>query len=340
MMRALVMRPGSLRVETRPLPEPGAGQVLVRVLACGICGSDLHLFRHAEHYRDAALQAGVPAAVLDRGVVLGHEFVGEIVRFGTPGDSDLAVGTRVCALPFLRGAYAHVPMGATPFVDGAYAQYCLLDNANLLPVPASLPTDAAALTEPLAIGLHAVNAANLTREHDAVVIGCGPIGLATIAALAQQGRRAIVASDLSATRRALALRMGATRAVDAATTSPFADLAAGSAGRPVSVFDCTGSGSVLETCIQHAPHRSEIVVAGISHGSAMITPATAVAKELSLRFVSFYSPGEFADALQMLASGRVDWRPWITGTTTLEAVREAFLSLADTDGHVKILVKP
>lgn len=335
-MRAVIMRPGGLTVEERPMPQPGQGQVLLRTLACGICGSDLHLYRHARHYYEAGLAAGVGRDVLDRGVVLGHEFVGEIVAFGPQTRQWLPLGSRVCAVPFLDGVYGELPMGATPLVDGAYAEYFLATEDRLVAVPAGVPVEAAALTEPLAIGLHAVNSASPVPERPAVVIGCGPIGLAVIAALKAQGRTTMVASDLSAFRRELARQSGATAAVDAAVASPFDQIPL----QPSVVFECTGVNGMIATCIERAPPRSEIVVAGITHGAESITPATAITKELVLRFVSFYSPEEFAGALQMLASEQVNWRPWITGNVGLEEVPAAFEALGGSARHAKILVRP
>lgn len=339
-MRALVMRPGQLIVENRPLPEPGQGQVLLKTLACGICGSDLHLFRHAEHYYQMGLDAAVPREILDKGVVLGHEFIGEIIQFGPNTEQKLAVGTRVCSIPFIEGDLVAVPIGSTPLIDGAYAEYFLLSEKLLITVPENLSTEAAALTEPLAIGIHAVNRANLSANPVAVVMGCGPIGLAVIAALRMKGIEHIVAGDFSRKRRELAAEMGASVVVDAAVTSPFAQLPAVKAIDPAVIFECTGVNGLIGQCVEAAPKGSEIVVAGITHGEDKLIPATAISKELSLYFVGFYTTEEFESALAALATGQINWRPWITGRVDLDGVAGAFEDLKDPEQHAKILIYP
>ncbi len=339
-MRAVVMRPEALTVEDRPLPQPGEGQVLMRTLACGICGSDLHLFRHASHYYEMGLKAGVSKDILDRGVVLGHEFVGEIVSFGPKTRQTLTVGSHACAMPFVSGVYGQLPMGASPLVDGAYAEYFLMTEDRLIPVPENTPVEAAALTEPLAIGLHAVNSTKLGNAHPAVVIGCGPIGLSVIASLKLKGFTTIIASDLSDFRRELALRTGATATIDANRSTPFEQIPGTMSSQPIVVFECTGVNGMIATSIERAPARSEIIVAGITHGTEAITPATAITKELVVRFVSFYEQTEFEQALGILASERINWRPWITGHVGLDGVVGAFDALRRSSQHAKILVHP
>lgn len=339
-MRALVMRPGSLRVENRPVPVPGPGQVLCKSLVCGICGSDLHLFHHAAHYRQLALDAGVSSEVLDKGVVLGHEFIGEIAAYGPETRQTLPIGQRVCSIPFLKGDLESVAIGSTPLVDGAYAEYFLLSEELLLELPDHMSNEAAALTEPLAIGLHAVNRANFTPDSTAIVIGCGPIGLAVIASLKLKGVETVIAGDYSAKRRTLASDLGASLVVNPADTDVFGAIPAGRAELPASVFECTGVNGVLGQCIDSAPAGSEIIVAGIAHGEDSFAPATASAKQLSLYFVMFYTSDEFSAALQALADDDVNWRPWLTGKVDLDGVARAFKDLEDPDQHAKILIYP
>lgn len=339
-MRALVMHPNRFVLEERPLPEPGPGQVLARTLACGICGSDLHLYRHADAMLELGRQAGIPEEILSKGVVLGHEFIAEIAGFGPGTRQQLAIGDRVTSTPFVKGELETVPMGSTPLVDGAYAEYFLLSEELLIPVPKDLPTAAAALTEPLAIGIHAVNRASLDGNPVAIVVGCGPIGLAVIAALRLRGVEHIIAGDFSAKRRELALAMGATIVVDAAQGSPFAHIPADLAAKPAVSFECTGATGMLGQIVEQIPARSEIVVAGIAHGSDSFTPMLAIAKELSIHFVSFYQQAEFQAALDALADGSINWRPWITGKVGLEGVATAFEELKDPERHAKILIYP
>ena len=155
-MRASIIREGKFVVDQLEKPEPGPGQVLVRNLACGICGSDLHLFGMLK----AAQQANMPSTDF----VLGYEYCSEIVAFGPDTRQQLVVGRRVCSIPFLKTEEGQDGIGVSPQTPGAYAEYMVLSEEYLLPVPDHLSSEAAALTEPLAVGIHAVNKANLKGD--------------------------------------------------------------------------------------------------------------------------------------------------------------------------------
>ncbi|NWG45044.1 MAG: alcohol dehydrogenase catalytic domain-containing protein [Alphaproteobacteria bacterium] len=342
-MKAAVLRDRAFHVEQRPVPVPGPGEVLVRTRACGICGSDLHFFKHAHDILERAASLGAPTEDMRRGLaaglVLGHEFVGEIVAFGPDTEQRLRVGDRVCSMPFLSRQTGTVLLGSTPEASGAYAQYLCLTEALLLKVDESLPDEAAALTEPLGIAIHAVNAARPGPDDTAFVVGCGPIGLAIIAALRLRGIGRIIASDLSPGRRRLARDLGADEVVDGRTASPFA-VAGVAAGGGAVVFENTGAAGVLGRVVLEAPARARIVVTGIAAGEESFLPMVAITKELSLSFVIYYTPSEFAEALDALAGGRVNWRPLITGKVGLAGVAGAFRDLEDPERHAKILIDP
>jgi len=205
LMRAVVMRERKLMVADVPAPRPAAGDVIVRTLACGICGSDLHALKHADRFVETARRAGNPRVMdLGRDVVMGHEFCAEIVEHGPETTRALPVGTRVCSRPTLLRASGPQSVGYSNDNPGGYGQYMRLSEALLLPVPNGLATDHAALTEPMAVGVHAVAKARLQPDDAPLVIGCGPVGLAVIAALRMQGIGPIVASDFSPKRRGLA----------------------------------------------------------------------------------------------------------------------------------------
>ncbi len=189
-MRAVAMLDHKLHLRELPVPVPGPGEVLVKTLACGICGSDLHALRHTEKLVESARRAG-GAFVMDtkRDVVMGHEFCAEIADYGPGTPKRFAPGTRVCAMPILVQATGVSTVGYSNDAPGGYGEYMRLMEPLLLPVPASLSTDHAALTEPMAVGLHAVKKAKLERDDVPLVIGCGPVGLAVIAALRLEAAR-------------------------------------------------------------------------------------------------------------------------------------------------------
>lgn len=337
-MRAAVMRDQAFSIEERPVPVPGPGEVLLRTRMCGICGSDLHQFKHAAEIDKLAREMGAPGQDLSKGMVLGHEYVGEVIEFGPDTQQSLQKGDRVVSVPFLIRNGAPMPIGANVDVDGAYAEYFLGTEALLLKIPEGVPDEAAALVEPLGIAVHAVTKSMLgSGDLPCAVLGCGPIGLAIIAVLRMRGVSSIVASDFSPKRRELALRMGATQVVHPKEQPVFTAL--GSTG-PAIAFDCTGVRGVLSQTINEAPIGSQIVVAGIPQGDDNFSPMIAIAKELNIQFVLYYTPEEFAEALAAVAADKLDWQPLVTGTVGLEGIAAAFSALEDPERHAKIMIDP
>ncbi len=358
-MRAAVMRNRQLVVADVPHPEPGPGEVLVKTLACGICGSDLHALRHAEQFVAASRRAGNLFAMdLARDVVMGHEFCAEIVDHGPDTRRTLPRGTRVCSRPSLVRADRRITVGYSNDTPGGYGEYMRLTESLLLPVPPALATDHAALTEPMAVGVHAVAKAHLGPDDAPLVIGCGPVGLAVIAALRLHGARPIVAADFSARRRALAATLGADVVVDPAQVSPWQswhEVAVwhdasrapalppwmpGPPRRPAVVFECVGVPGVLDQIMAAAPRAARIVVVGVCMQPDTIYPMLGITKELALQFVLGYTPEEFSATLDHIASGAIPVAPLVTGRVGLEGVAGAFEALASPEQHAKILVEP
>ena len=340
-MRAAVMRSSRLVVDTLPDPEPGPGEALVKTLACGICGSDLHALKHADKIVDAARESGAPFSMdLARDVVMGHEFCAEVIDFGPETPAHLAPGTRVVSMPLMFRGGRIEGVGYSNEVPGGYGELMVLSAALLLPVPNGLPTEHAALTEPMAVGLHAVAKANVQPGDAPIVVGCGPVGLAVIAALRLGGVEPIVAADFSPMRRRLAAHMGAHVVVDPAVRRPIdawrevADL------RPAVLFECVGVPGMLRQLMRDAPMGARILVAGVCMEDDAIKPVMGINKELQLQFVLGYTPGEFMDTLGALSEGRIDVAPLVTGRVGVTGVAGAFEDLANPEAHAKILVEP
>ncbi len=191
-MRAAVMRNKKLVVDDIATPAPGPGEELVKTLACGICGSDLHALKHAEKLVEGARRSGGPFIMdLKRDIVMGHEFCAEVVDYGPHTQRRFKPGARVCAMPVLIRATGAETVGYSNDHPGGYGEYMRLTEKLLLEVPNGLPTERAALTEPLAVGYHAVAKARLEKDDAPLVIGCGPVGLAVIAALKLKGMHPI-----------------------------------------------------------------------------------------------------------------------------------------------------
>ena len=358
-MRAAVMRNQKLVVADIPVPALGPGDVLVRTLACGICGSDLHALKHAEQFVETARRAGNPFVMdLGRDVVMGHEFCAEIVEHGPDTTRALKVGAHVCSRPTLMRPTGPQSIGYSNDNPGGYGEYMRLSEALLLEVPNGLSTEHAALTEPMAVGVHAVAKARLEPDDAPLVIGCGPVGLAVIAALRLAGVRPIVAADFSKRRRELAAAVGADLVVDPAATTPwqswreaavYRDASrapalppwiAGPAVRPAVVFECVGVPGVLDQVMAAAPRGTRIVVVGVCMEADTIHPMLGISKELNLQFVLGYTPDEFAATLRHICDGAIPAAPLITGTVGIDGTAGAFVALGSPERHAKILVRP
>ena len=344
-MRAVVMRDRKLVVDTLPDPEPGPGQVLVKTLACGICGSDLHALKFADQLVSAARRSGAPFVMdLARDVVMGHEFCAEILDYGPDCSRKLPTGARVCSMPVLLGAAGVQGIGYSNDASGGYGDCMLLSEALLLPVPNGLSTEHAALTEPVAVGLHAVEKARLGADDVPLVIGCGPVGLAVIAGLKLRGAGPIIAADLSSGRRELAAKLGADIVVDPHESSPYESwsraAAIPSGLRPAVIFECVGVPGLIHEVMVGAPRGARIVVAGVCMQEDRIDPIYGITKELSVQFVLGYTPQEFSSALNGIAEGEIPVESLVTGKVGLDGVAEAFDLLASPGRHAKILVEP
>jgi len=335
-MKAAVVRDKRLIVADVPDPAPGPGEVLVKTLACGICGSDLHALKHADRFAEAYVRAdGTRIFDFSRDMVMGHEFCAEIVDYGPKTDRRLPVGTRVCSMPVLLRGEGRQTIGYSNDHPGGYAEYMRLTESLLLAVPNGLATEQAALTEPMAVGVHAVNKARLVPGDTALVVGCGPVGLAVIAALRVRGVHPIVAADFSPRRRELAVLLGADVVVDPKET------ALAERWRATTVaFECVGVPGVIDQMMVSAPRGARIVVVGVCMEPDTIHPLRGISKELNLQFVLGYDAEEFAATLRHIAEGVIPAAPLVTGTVGVDGVAGAFEALASPERHAKILVEP
>jgi threonine dehydrogenase-like Zn-dependent dehydrogenase len=379
-MKAVTCTNAKLEVVDRPAPTPAKGQLLIDVLRCGICGSDLHARHHCDELADVLAESGYDAFMRsDQEVVFGHEFCGEVVDHGPGTRKAPRSGTPVVALPMLRRGKEVHGIGLSTMAPGAYAEQLVVEQSLALAIPNGLSPEIAALTEPMAVGWHAVRRGEVGKGDVAIVIGCGPIGLAVICMLKAHGVRTVIASDFSSGRRALATACGADIIVDPAQDSPYTtdasrkhlqgileafDLAVGTieklqrlrlpwwhvwraaetagAAKPKHpvIFECVGVPGIIDGIITSAPLFSRVVVVGVCMGADHIRPAMAINKEIDLRFVFGYTPLEFRDTLHMLADGKVDVASLITGTVGLSGVEAAFDALGDPEAHAKILIDP
>lgn len=379
-MRAVACREAELEVVDIPEPVPAKGQVRIGTLRCGICGSDLHARHGIDDWAELTQQMGYDRfGRSSQAIVFGHEFCGEVLEYGPGCRAALSTGSHVVALPLIRGPRGIDPVGLCESAPGAYAEQLLVQESLMMAVPNGLGPDVSALTEPMAVAWHAVRRGEVSRRTEAIVVGCGPVGLSVILLLKARGVRTVIAADFSGARRDLARRCGADIVVDPAVGSPYTaggqdgllrdapsafELAVGTVERlrrvpggwwrawgladrlglanpkkPV-VFECVGVPGVISSIVDAAPLFSRVVVVGVCVGADRFRPAMAINKEIEMRFVLGYTPLEFREALIMLAEGVVDPHPLLTGTVGLDGVAGAFDALASPERHAKILVDP
>ncbi|MFN4025249.1 MAG: zinc-binding dehydrogenase [Hyphomonas sp.] len=351
-MRAAVLQGKSLNIRNLPDPSPAKGQLLVRPIFTGICGSDLSLRKQL-----AALAGGLPAEAQGNlpEIIPGHEFSAEIVGIAPDTDTYLKVGEIVTGLPFTHDHSGPQTIGMAPGHGGGLAQLACIDAVRSFRIPESMPHDLAALTEPLAVGLHAANLANRNRGPN-VVIGCGPVGLAVVLALSLQRRGPILAADFSPERRAASALLGADIVIDPANDSPFEhwdDL--GLTPSPMSpllerefrglppgpnIFECTGAPGLIDRIVKSAPPHSHIIIAGVCPHEEKLTPLEGIVRELTLEFSFAYRPEEFAAALAMINAHPDKAARLITSRQPLGNTETAFDSLANNPSEIKILIDP
>jgi threonine dehydrogenase-like Zn-dependent dehydrogenase len=360
LMRAATMRDWALEITEVPIPAPRPHQILTRMRACGICGSDLHMLRHGAEMRaeqarlateDARWTSPTSEATISTAfdpahpTVMGHEFCCEVVDLGSQAaeiNSDLAIGDLVVSYPValdhpldLRTLHT---VGYSNTYPGGYGQYLVLDAARTIKVPDATPANLAALTEPLAVGIHAVAKSGIAPGEGAVVLGLGPVGLACVATLRAQGIGPIIGADFSPARRALGELFGCDAVVDPNHTPAMHSWNELGGGRPVVIFEAVGVPGLIDQAMRMAPRQARILVVGVCMQTDHIHPMVGIGKELTVQFALGYSAAEFALALTWISDQVVDLAPMITDTVTIDQIPQAFEALSDPEQQAKILV--
>lgn len=352
-MKAAVLSAGKLTIEDVAEPTPRAGEIVVKPLACGICGSDLHARDHASHLCDLLHRAGF-RGFMDpaKPVIMGHEFCAEVLESG----DGLKAGDRIVSPPFLNGPEGIVLLGYSNSYPGAFAERMLVSQAACLRVPDDVPTDIAALTEPLAVAVHAVAEAAVDANAACAVFGCGPVGLFVISRLKALGLGPVLAVEPNPARARMAETMGADTVVvpgDGSAGAWWDDLglpqglsaamavdpAARRRSRAV-LFECVGKPGMIMALAQQAPVGATIVVVGTCMELDGLEPAFLIQKGLTLRFVFAYSNDEFADAFRMIVDNPERLAPLVTTRVDLGGIDNAFAALTDGSGAIKALVMP
>ena len=350
-MKAAVLGHEKINVEQRCIPQPKPGQTLVKVLACGVCGSDINLYKDAERIISFSKHCGHPDPMdLDKGVVMGHEFCGEIVEHGDSSSNALPVGTSIVARPQILMPNKMDYIGFSSAIAGGFAEYLLVDSNELLQVPNGLEPSIASMTEPLAVAEHAVNASNIAFTDVPLIAGAGPIGLSIVAILKNRGFSPIVVSEPDTQRRILAKKLGADVVIDPkeqSLTEEWVNVAIAKGrlnaeSRPWLVYNCVGAVGFLSSLITTVPRQTRIIQLGMNIEQESLSTMLGCPKELTIQFVSGYSKSEFSTCLNYLSEGLIDISVLNSPAISLDELDAAILATMSSPSLQagKIIVDP
>jgi L-iditol 2-dehydrogenase len=335
MLASVLRGPHDLVVEERPVPTPGPHEVLVRVAAVGVCGSDVHYYEHGR----------IGRFVVEQPLVLGHEASGVVEAVGEQV-TRLEVGQRVSIEPgvpdlaceeCLAGRYNLCPnmrFHATPPIDGSFAELVAVHELFAHPVPDSVSDDAAALLEPLSVAIWACRKGGVTAGSRVLVTGAGPVGLLVVQVARAQGASEIAVTDVSADRLALAQELGATAAIDVAHGGLPDGLS------PEVLVECSGNAGALLAALPLVAPAGRVVLVGMGGDDAVPVPLHLVQeRELNVTGTFRYAH-TWPTAIALAASGRVVLDRLVTGHYGLDQVEEALTATRSDATAIKPVVTP
>ena len=327
MRAAITTEAGDFAVADLPDPTPGPDQLVVRVAACGVCGSDIKA------------QPFMPL-----GTVMGHEFGGELVAVGSGASgSGWREGMTAAILPVVscgacpwctRGDVAHC--SSVRFIGmgndaGGFAEFVVVPARHAFGLPRGLPATHVALVEPFAVGLHSATAAEIGPGDHVLIVGAGGVGLTTLAWAQLRGAERVTVADPAPERRSVALAMGAT---DVLSSVADADNDSYDA-----LVECVGRPDLVEACVASARARARITIAGACDQPISVEPISGLLKELSFRFSLAYRPNDFRVVIDAFAEGLIDPAPVVGPMVDLDRVSAAFemVRTAAVEGRVFVV---
>jgi 2-desacetyl-2-hydroxyethyl bacteriochlorophyllide A dehydrogenase len=349
MRSAVIFGPDDLRVVPKPVPRPGLGEVLVRVAAASLCGTDLRI------------RAGsfFPAQPPPGTFTPGHEYAGTVAALG-PDVTEVAVGDRVvveahrgcmrcencvrgrytACLNYGRAELGHRAMGMS--VDGGFADYVVNHVTTLYPLPPSIGFDEAVMLTTAGTSMYAIDTlGGLVAGEDVAVIGPGPVGLTAVQILRSLGAARVILTGTRPSRLGLGRELGADVVVDATSTDAAAEVLAATDGRGVhAVLECSGASEAVDQAVRMCRPGGRIVLVGYFHGPVTADLNRAVRTGLTLHTIRGEGNRAVGRAVALASRGLLRTEPLITHRFPLEAIGEAFDTFAERrDGAVKVLLE-
>jgi (R,R)-butanediol dehydrogenase / meso-butanediol dehydrogenase / diacetyl reductase len=315
-----------------PDPAPAAGELIVRVSRCGICGSDLHMTEDAAY--------GIRA-----GDIIGHEFSGEVVALGK-GVEGLKSGDRVAVSPLKScGNCVHCRRGEVQWCSGfglqggGYAEYALVRPNQCVLLPQSASMADGALVEPLAVALHGVNLSGMKAGDKILILGAGPIGLAVALWCRRSGAKEIVVQDIADWQRTRAFTLGAT-GFSVSPDDPIGNAHRLLGGEADIVFECVGLPGLIAQAVRQVRNRGTILLLGLCTQPDIFNSFAMLQKEVRLVTSAFFTLPEFQTALDMLNADGDSARALISDTISLHETPIRFEALRKRTHDCKVLIAP
>jgi L-iditol 2-dehydrogenase len=343
MKAALLMKPGLIEIVEREIPVPTEDEVLIRIKAVGLCGSDIHYYEHGK----------IGPYVVEKPIILGHEAAGDIVAVGS-NVKNLKIGQRAAIEPGVTcgrceqckaGRYNLCPSVeflATPPFNGAFCEYIAIRSDFVFPIPDNMSYEEAALVEPLSVGIHAVRRGKLVPGETVAIFGMGPIGLLAAVAAKSYGAKRIIGVDLESFRLDKALQMGATDVINIRDEDSNEVIKKLTHGRGADLaIETAGNGKALQSALSSVRRGGRVVIVGLPPQSE--TPLNVphiVDNEIDIMGVFRYR-NTYPAGIDILSSGEIKLEPIITDKMKLEEVHLAFeKAIHEKHNTIKIVIYP
>jgi len=327
-----------LEIEEVPIPTPGAGQVVLKIKYCAICGTDVHAFLY-----------DIPSP----GTVMGHEYCGTIANVG-PGVTRWKQGDRVIGDGGTPPPGIHKPLRVEPRYNyrtmgfaserqKAYAEYTLQEEWEPMAIPDEVSDEAAALCEPCSVAVRAVRKSRLNVGDSVGIIGAGPIGMLCLQVARAAGASSIFVAEMASARIEASHKLGADEVINAAeedTVSRMVDLSAGEG--PDIVFDCAGIKDTLDQALNAVRRGGQVVLVAVPWEPMDIMPVEWMAREVNLTTTFAADPQDWQIALELIASGKVTMEPLLSHTSfvPMDDIQAAFESLTKPSTQLQMVVQP